>query len=77
MKFEKRWPPVPAGILIGISMLLAFVIAGRGNSRMRALRLPVSPGMGSGPNEPRPCCNPRCFRHGRRRSCRLRNHGTR
>ncbi len=30
MKFEKRWPPVPAGILIGISMLLAFVIAGRG-----------------------------------------------
>jgi uncharacterized membrane protein YedE/YeeE len=30
MKFGTRWPPVPAGILIGISMLLAFVIAGRG-----------------------------------------------
>jgi uncharacterized membrane protein YedE/YeeE len=30
MKFETRWPPVPAGILIGISMLLAFVISGRG-----------------------------------------------
>ena len=30
MKFAKRWPPVPAGILIGISMLLAFVVAGRG-----------------------------------------------
>ncbi len=30
MKFERRWPPVPAGILIGVSMLLAFVIAGRG-----------------------------------------------
>ncbi|MGB5575892.1 MAG: YeeE/YedE thiosulfate transporter family protein, partial [Woeseiaceae bacterium] len=30
MKFATRWPPVPAGILIGISMLLAFVVAGRG-----------------------------------------------
>ncbi len=30
MKFSKRWPPVPAGILIGISMLLAWVVAGRG-----------------------------------------------
>jgi uncharacterized membrane protein YedE/YeeE len=30
MKFGPRWPPVPAGILIGISMLLAFVVAGRG-----------------------------------------------
>lgn len=30
MKFGTRWPPVPAGILIGISMLLAFVVAGRG-----------------------------------------------
>jgi len=30
MKFETRWPPVPAGILIGISMLLAFVVSGRG-----------------------------------------------
>ena len=30
MKFAKRWPPVPAGILIGISMLLAFAVAGRG-----------------------------------------------
>ena len=30
MKFGTRWPPVPAGILIGISMLLAFIVAGRG-----------------------------------------------
>jgi hypothetical protein len=30
MKLGTRWPPVPAGILIGISMLLAFVVAGRG-----------------------------------------------
>ncbi len=30
MKFGTRWPPIPAGILIGISMLLAFVVAGRG-----------------------------------------------
>ena len=30
MRFGTRWPPVPAGILIGISMLLAFVVAGRG-----------------------------------------------
>ena len=30
MKFGERWPPVPAGILIGISMLLAWVVAGRG-----------------------------------------------
>ena len=30
MKFATRWPPVPAGILIGISMLMAFVVAGRG-----------------------------------------------
>ena len=30
MRFETRWPPVPAGILIGISMLLAFVVSGRG-----------------------------------------------
>ena len=30
MKLATRWPPVPAGILIGISMLLAFVVAGRG-----------------------------------------------
>ena len=30
MKFGTRWPPVPAGILIGISMLLAWVVAGRG-----------------------------------------------
>jgi hypothetical protein len=30
MKFATRWPPVPAGILIGVSMLLAFVVAGRG-----------------------------------------------
>jgi len=30
MKFGTRWPPVPAGILIGVSMLLAFVVAGRG-----------------------------------------------
>jgi len=28
MKFGTRWPPVPAGILIGISMLLTFVVAG-------------------------------------------------
>ena len=30
MKLAARWPPVPSGILIGISMLLAFVVAGRG-----------------------------------------------
>jgi uncharacterized membrane protein YedE/YeeE len=30
MKFGVRWPPVPAGILIGISMLLAWLVAGRG-----------------------------------------------
>ena len=30
MKFGERWPPVPAGILIGISMLLAWLVAGRG-----------------------------------------------
>jgi hypothetical protein len=30
VKFGTRWPPVPAGILIGISMILAFVVAGRG-----------------------------------------------
>ena len=30
VKFATRWPPVPAGILIGISMLMAFVVAGRG-----------------------------------------------
>lgn len=30
MKFGTRWPPIPAGILIGISMLLAWVVAGRG-----------------------------------------------
>lgn len=30
MKSDSRWPPVPAGILLGISMLLAFVVAGRG-----------------------------------------------
>ena len=30
MKFGTRWPPIPAGILIEISMLLAFVVAGRG-----------------------------------------------
>lgn len=30
MKSATRWPPIPAGILIGISMLLAFVVAGRG-----------------------------------------------
>lgn len=30
MKFGTRWPPVPAGILLGISMLLAWVVAGRG-----------------------------------------------
>ena len=30
MKFGSRWPPVPAGILIGISMLLAWLVAGRG-----------------------------------------------
>ena len=30
MKFGTRWPPVPAGILIGISIILAFVVAGRG-----------------------------------------------
>lgn len=30
MKFGTRWPPIPAGILIGVSMLLAFVVAGRG-----------------------------------------------
>ena len=30
MKFGTRWPPVPAGILIGISMLLAWLVAGRG-----------------------------------------------
>jgi hypothetical protein len=30
MNFTKRWPPVPAGILIGISMLLAWLVAGRG-----------------------------------------------
>ena len=30
MRFGTRWPPVPAGILIGISMLFAFVVAGRG-----------------------------------------------
>lgn len=30
MKFGTRWPPIPAGILIGVSMLMAFVVAGRG-----------------------------------------------
>ena len=30
MKLGTRWPPVPAGILIGISMLLAWLVAGRG-----------------------------------------------
>ncbi|MDH3351109.1 MAG: hypothetical protein OEM51_06145 [Gammaproteobacteria bacterium] len=30
MKFANRRPPLPAGLLIGVSMLLAFVIAGRG-----------------------------------------------
>jgi len=30
MRFGTRWPPVPAGILIGISMLLAWLVAGRG-----------------------------------------------
>ena len=30
MKSGTRWPPIPAGIVIGISMLLAFVVAGRG-----------------------------------------------
>ena len=30
MKSETRWAPVPAGIVIGISMLLAFIVAGRG-----------------------------------------------
>jgi hypothetical protein len=30
VKFGTRWPPVPAGIFIGISMILAFVVAGRG-----------------------------------------------
>ncbi len=30
MKFGTRWPPVPAGILIGVSMLLAWLVAGRG-----------------------------------------------
>lgn len=30
MKFDTRWPPVPAGILIGVSMILAWVVAGRG-----------------------------------------------
>ena len=30
MKVGTRWPPIPAGILIGVSMLLAFVGAGRG-----------------------------------------------
>ncbi len=30
MKFGTRWPPVPAGILIGVSMLLAWFISGRG-----------------------------------------------
>mgnify|MGYP001814434980 FL=1 len=30
MKFGTRWPPVPAGSLIGISMLLAWLVAGRG-----------------------------------------------
>lgn len=30
MKFDTRWPPIPAGILLGVSMLLAFVVAGRG-----------------------------------------------
>lgn len=30
MRLTKRWPPVPAGILIGVSMLLAWLVAGRG-----------------------------------------------
>ncbi len=30
MKFDTRWPPVPAGILIGVSMLLAWLVSGRG-----------------------------------------------
>jgi len=30
MKLGKRWPPVPAGIVIGVSMILAWVVAGRG-----------------------------------------------
>jgi uncharacterized membrane protein YedE/YeeE len=30
VKFGERWPPVPAGIVIGISMLLAWLTAGRG-----------------------------------------------
>jgi hypothetical protein len=30
MKFATRWPPVPARILIGISMLMALIVAGRG-----------------------------------------------
>ena len=28
MKFGTRWPPVPAGILIGVSMFLAWLVAG-------------------------------------------------
>ncbi len=30
MKSGSRWPPVPAGVAIGIAMIMAFVIAGRG-----------------------------------------------
>jgi len=40
MKFGTRWPPVPAGILIGISMLLAFVVAGRGIGASGAMTRP-------------------------------------
>jgi uncharacterized protein len=34
---HRRWPPVLAGVLIGISMLLAWVVAGRGIGASGAL----------------------------------------
>jgi uncharacterized membrane protein YedE/YeeE len=37
MDLRRRWPPVLAGVMIGISMLLAWVVAGRGIGASGAL----------------------------------------
>lgn len=37
MDLRRRWPPVLAGVVIGISMLLAWVVAGRGIGASGAL----------------------------------------
>jgi len=37
MDLRRRWPPVLAGMLIGVSMLLAWVLAGRGIGASGAL----------------------------------------